>query len=339
MSGARAVGYRLLGRRLDYLLHLRPAEWPIMAAHTALGYLLAVGPRGITGEHLSAALLGLILWVLCLNGGTLALNSAFDRDEGDIAYLRDPPPPPRRLAVFSLALMAAGQVAALTLPPLFGALYALCFVLSVLYSVPPFRLKAVAGADWLINMVGFGTLTPLAGWATTGRPVDAVIRLVLLGFCPLFAALYPLTQIYQFEEDTRRGDRTLALMLGVRRSLDVALAAAGLAFVLFAWAGLRSGWLPGGGWRRSGVPQLGRRPGSLAARCPPPGRPRPPAAHVPRPRRMGRDGSGRAPGLGNVIGRRRRPLASPLALAYTSPVPPQPETAWIPRPSCTATMT
>jgi 4-hydroxybenzoate polyprenyltransferase len=249
VSGARAAGYRLLGRRLDYLLHLRPAEWPIMAAHTALGYLLAVGLRGTTGEHLDAALLGLILWVLCLNGGTLALNSAFDRDEGDIAYLRDPPPPPRRLAGFSLGLMAAGQVAALALPPLFGALYALCFVLSVLYSVPPFRLKAVAGADWLINMVGFGTLTPLAGWATTGRPVDGVTWLVLLGFCPLFAALYPLTQLYQLEEDARRGDRTLALVLGVRRSLDVAAAAAGLAFVLFAWAGLRSAWPPGGAWR------------------------------------------------------------------------------------------
>ena len=251
MSGARAAGYRLLGSRFDYLLHLRPAEWPIMAAHTALGYLLAVGIGGAAGANLGPAVLGLCLWVVCLNGGTLALNSAFDRDEGDIAYLRSPPPPPRRLAVFSLGLMGAGQVAALTLPPLFGGLYGLCFVLSVLYSVPPFRLKAVAGADWLINMAGFGTLTPLAGWATTGRPVDSVAWLVLLGFCPLFAALYPLTQLYQLEEDARRGDRTLALLLGLRRSLDVALLAAGAAFLLFGWAAVRSPWPAGAGagWR------------------------------------------------------------------------------------------
>jgi 4-hydroxybenzoate polyprenyltransferase len=252
VSGTRAAGYRLVGRRLDYLLHLRPAEWPIMAAHTALGYLLAVGIAGAAGEHLGPAIVGLILWVACLNGGTLALNSAFDRDEGDIAYLRDPPPPPRRLAVFSLGLMAAGQAAALALPPLFGALYGLCFLLSVLYSVPPFRLKAVAGVDWLINMAGFGTLTPLAGWATTGRPLDAVGGIVLLGFCPLFAALYPLTQLYQMEEDGRRGDRTLALMLGTRRSLEVALAATAVAFALFAWAGIRSGWpAAAAGWRWS----------------------------------------------------------------------------------------
>jgi 4-hydroxybenzoate polyprenyltransferase len=246
VSGGRDAGYRLLGPRLDYLLHLRPAEWPIMAAHTAVGYLLAVGLAGAArGERLAPALVGLALWVVCLNGGTLALNSAFDRDEGDIAYLRRPPPPPRYLAASSLALMAAGQVAAFRLPQPFPMLYAMCFVLSVAYSVPPLRLKAVAGADWLINMWGFGTFTPAAGWAATGISIDAARGLVLLAFCPLFAALYPLTQLYQVEEDVRRGDRTLASALGIRRSLTAALAAAALAFVVFAAAGIRAGWRAG----------------------------------------------------------------------------------------------
>jgi 4-hydroxybenzoate polyprenyltransferase len=253
---ARAAGYRLLGQRLDYFLHLRPAEWPIMAAHTAVGYLLAVGLSGAaTSQRIGPAVLGLVLWVVCLNGGTLALNSAFDRDEGDVAYLRSPPPPPRRLAEWSLALMLAGQVIAFLLPLGFRLAYALCFVLSVLYSVPPFRLKSVAGADWLINMWGFGTLTPYAGWAATGVSVDPARGLVLLAFCPLFASLYPLTQIYQLEEDARRGDRTLACVLGVRRSLDAALATALLAFLLFAAAGLRAGWRAAGGdlWRWAGL--------------------------------------------------------------------------------------
>jgi 4-hydroxybenzoate polyprenyltransferase len=256
VSPGRAAGYRLLGTRLDYLLHLRPAEWPIMAAHTAVGYLLAVGLSGAAaGERIGPAVLGLVLWVVCLNGGTLALNSAFDRDEGDVAYLRRPPPPPRRLAEWSLALMAAGQMVAFFLPLGFRLAYALCFLLSVLYSVPPFRLKAVAGADWLINMWGFGTLTPYAGWAATGEPVDPARRLVLLAFCPLFASLYPLTQIYQLEEDTRRGDRTLACVLGVGWSLDAALVTALLAFGLFGGAGLRAGWRAGGEdlWRWAGL--------------------------------------------------------------------------------------
>ncbi len=243
MSVARRAGYRLLGTRLDYLLHLRPAEWPILAGHTALGYILAVGITGLRmGAHLSEALLGIALWVVCLNGGTLALNSAFDRDEGDIAYLRRPPPPPRGLAVASLGLMLAGQGAAVLLPPAYQVAYATCVVLSVLYSVPPMRLKAVAGADWIINMVGFGTLTPYAGWAATGLPLDRARGLALIAFCPLFAALYPLTQIYQLEEDTRRGDRTLATVLGVGGSLDAAAAALVIAFALFAGAGVVAGW-------------------------------------------------------------------------------------------------
>ena len=243
----REAGYRLLGRRLDYLLHLRPAEWPIMAAHTAVGYLLAVGLAGAAGGvRLGPAVLGLVLWVVCLNGGTLALNSAFDRDEGDVAYLRRPPVPPRHLAAFSLGLMAVGQILAFRLPVPYPMAYAVCFILSVAYSVPPLRLKAVAGADWIINMWGFGTLTPFAGWTATGLPIDAARALVLLAFCPLFAALYPLTQLYQLEEDTRRGDRTLACVLGVRRSLSAAIAAAAVAFSLFAAAGLWAGWRTGG---------------------------------------------------------------------------------------------
>jgi 4-hydroxybenzoate polyprenyltransferase len=240
VSDARAAGYRLLGTRFDYLLHLRPAEWPIMTAHTVLGYLLAVGLVGAErGIWLGSALAGVLLWVVCLNGGTLALNSAFDRDEGDIAYLKRPPPPPGHLAAFSLGLMGLGQLLALALPTRFAAVYAVCFVLSILYSVPPFRLKAVAGADWLINMWGFGTLTPYAGWATTGLPLDAARGTVLLAFCPLFAALYPLTQLYQIEEDARRGDRTFALVLGPRRSLDLALAGVLLAFGMFFHAAPR----------------------------------------------------------------------------------------------------
>jgi 4-hydroxybenzoate polyprenyltransferase len=138
--------------------------------------------------------------------------------------------------------MAVGQLLALLLPAGFAWAYAICLLMSLAYSVPPLRLKAVAGFDWLINMIGFGTLTAYAGYATTGRPLDQAHALVLFAFCPLFASLYPLTQLYQFEEDSQRGDRTLALMLGLRRSLLVAIGAALVAFGCFGAAGWTSGW-------------------------------------------------------------------------------------------------
>src|SRR5687768_5892926 len=208
-----------------------------MAAHTALGFMLAVGVLPALGAAWRTRLgFALGLWVVCLNGGTLAINSAFDRDSGDIGYLDAPPPVPTGLLRVGLGLMILGQLGALMLPAGFAIAYAICFALSVLYSIPPFRFKAVAGVDWIINMIGFGTLTPYAGWAATGIAMTPAAALVLVAFCPLFAALYPLTQLYQFEEDRQRGDRTLSLMLGMRASLSVAVVASGVAFACFAVA-------------------------------------------------------------------------------------------------------
>lgn len=246
---ARRVAYRVLGPALPYLLHLRPLEWPIVTAHVTLGWLLAGGVRPADGR----ALLGLGAWVLALNGATLALNSAFDRDDGDVAYLRQPPPVPAGLAWFAGALMLAGGVLTWSLPIAYRLVYFACVVLSLLYSVPPFRLKAVGGADWVINMLGFGVATPFAGWAISGRPFGGPLALVIWAFCPLFAALYPLTQLYQMDEDLARGDHTLVLRIGTRRSLGLALAATGLSFGLLFGAAWQSGWRGGPDWPRWGA--------------------------------------------------------------------------------------
>ena len=255
MTGARALGYRLFGKLFDYLLHLRPAEWPILAVHLLTGSVLAVGLRGVLGPGGWPLLAGAAAFVIGLNGGTLALNSAFDRDEGDVAYLRRPPPPPRGLAGFGLGMMGLALAIATRFPAGFFTATALCFLLSVLYSVPPIRLKAVAGMDWVINVVGFGFLAPYAGWALTGETLDEPGRTVVLSFALLFGALYPLTQLYQLDEDRRRGDRTLAVALGVDRSLGLALLLAGLAFAGFALAGAESGWggIRGGNARWMGL--------------------------------------------------------------------------------------
>src|SRR5207247_2402714 len=78
------------------------------------------------GAPLRQAIAALVVWVVFLNGGTLAINSVFDQDEGDIGYLRAPPPPPRHLLGFSVALLAGGQLLGFALPPAFRIDYAIC---------------------------------------------------------------------------------------------------------------------------------------------------------------------------------------------------------------------
>ncbi len=217
---------------LPYLLHLRPRAWPIVAAHMSVGFLLANG-LGLSSGGLRQWLLAAIAWAVLGNGGTLALNSVFDRDGGDIGYLDDPPPVPRGLLSFSIAVLLAGWLVAALVGRTFFVAYTICFALSVLYSVPPFRAKARAGFDVLINSVGFGGLTVFAGWAALAKPLTAPILAVSGGFFFLFAGFYPLTQIYQMDEDRSRGDSTLALALGRPKALLFATSSILMAFGLF----------------------------------------------------------------------------------------------------------
>ncbi|MFL5576770.1 MAG: UbiA family prenyltransferase, partial [Gemmatimonadaceae bacterium] len=265
LNAARRLGFRLLpGDAFSYVLHMRPREWPIMIAHCSLGWVLAMGRAAtLRGERIGTLLAALVVVVLLVNGATLAINSAFDRDAGDVGYLDAPPPVPRHLVAFSLALFALAVAVAARLPRPFFLTTAACVVMSLLYSVPPVRLKAVAGADWLINMIGFGTLTPYAGWAASGRPLTDAAAWALVAFCPLFAALYPLTQLYQIDEDRARGDRTLAIAVGMRASLLLSIAFTVVAFACFA----RAAWLAGVEWSGAGalLVALGAWLGVLAA--------------------------------------------------------------------------
>lgn len=217
---------------VPYVLHLRLPGAPIVIAQMSVGFLLANGLH-FTVDTLSRWLLAALSWAVLGGGGTLALNSAFDRDEGDIAFLHDPPRPPRLLALFALIVMALGLAVALFISVRFVVAYLICFVMSVVYSTPPFRMKSRPGMDMLISATGYGAMTVYSGWAAMDLPLAPPIPNVLAAFFCLLAAWYPVTQFYQMGEDRRRGDRTLTLTIGKRNGLLLATVAmlAGFAFL------------------------------------------------------------------------------------------------------------
>ncbi len=246
----------------------RPDQWTILTFQFMVPVML-VSPVARGGgcwfNPASGAVLmtAWLVWVVFLNGGTLAFNSAYDRDTSPIAYLPNPPQPPGWLGRASLLLMISGVVIAwFVVGMAFAAIVTICVLLSVLYSHPRVRLKAKPGLDLLVNMLGYGAGTTLAGllagqaayfgargdacaaggwrfvtWPGLQGSIDEQILnamsggqgWIVLAFGLLFGSLYPLTQIYQIKEDLSRGDHTLCTALGVKHSLWLAIVLAVLA--------------------------------------------------------------------------------------------------------------
>lgn len=235
----RELGRKLFGPSFDYILFLRPRQWPILTCQLAVGILCAPAVAAALGKHPQESLevffsielvIAWMAWVVCLNGGTLAFNSAYDRDEDDIAYLARPPQPPQHLALISFLLMLTGAGLAFLVTPAFGLVTLGCVLMSIIYSHPIIRCKSIPGCDLAINMIGYGCGTTISG-IMVGQVVlgsSHVIPyqtgwLLIAGFGLLFGSFYPLTQIYQVDTDRKHGDLTLAVALGTGKSLALAI--------------------------------------------------------------------------------------------------------------------
>jgi 4-hydroxybenzoate polyprenyltransferase len=198
----------------DLLKHLR-LNWHLMLLPIFLwGFLLSGGP--VTYRFW----LGLFVLHVLFYGGSVAFNSYYDQDEGPIGGLWNPPRPTRALLWFSLAIQAVGFAAIAFINPAIVLLALIMFGLSTAYSHPAVRLKAHPWASLLTVSVGQGVGGFMAGWLCgQNDPATLSSMPALLG--GLVAVLvttgfYPLTQIYQREEDQRRGDVTFAVRWGER---------------------------------------------------------------------------------------------------------------------------
>lgn len=227
-----------------YLLHLRPLGFPYFGLTYAAGYLLVNGHQ--TWLNANLFFLGFLVWVVGLNGGTLCYNSYYDRDEGDVAFLDAPPSPPKYLHVFGLSLMLAGFIAVVLFYPRVLVLpYLICVALSVLYSHKSFRLKNVIGAAELINMFGYGFVSPFASFALTGNTLHGRWWFVFCATMLWNLGGYWITQVYQIAQDKAKGDVTFATRFGREAALRVSFTVMTGALFMFT-AAVFSGLYPPG---------------------------------------------------------------------------------------------
>ncbi|GAB3851100.1 hypothetical protein GCM10028822_17390 [Hymenobacter terrigena] len=147
-------------------------------------------------------------------------NSYYDKDEGSIGGLKVPPKVTPELLhlVWLFDALAVAGAALLSLP--FAVLVVAYLLVSKAYSYEGIRLKKYPLLSTLVVVVFQGAFTLLmtqVGVGATSEQLFEKTNLLLALVSTLFlCGSYPLTQVYQHEEDARRGDRTLSLRLGIR---------------------------------------------------------------------------------------------------------------------------
>ncbi len=213
----------------DLVVHLRLNYQLLLAPIFLWGYLLA------GGKPTPAFWLGFVAFHLCLYGGMTAFNSYYDRDEGPVGGLAKPPPVAPVLLPFSLLIQVAGIPLAAMVNLSFLVVYLVIFAMGIAYSHPRLRWKSRPLAGLVTVALGQGVLASLGGWLCA-RPdplaVDGQSWAGILAVTLVTTGFYPLTQIYQIDEDRARGDRTFAVWAGPARVFTFALVTQGAAALL-----------------------------------------------------------------------------------------------------------
>lgn len=149
-------------------------------------------------------------------------NSYFDKDEKSIGGLKNPPPVSRGLYFLSLAFdVVAIALGLLFVNLTFSIMLFVYGLASKAYSHPSIRLKKYPVSGWLTTgfFQGFFTVmmchTGINDFALSHTLNDKVIWAGVLASAMLLGN-YPMTQVYQHEEDSARGDQTISLKLGIK---------------------------------------------------------------------------------------------------------------------------
>jgi 1,4-dihydroxy-2-naphthoate octaprenyltransferase len=187
-----------------------------------------------------------LLWVflilhLLLYPASNAYNSYFDKDEKSIGGLKNPPPVSKGLYFLALLfdLLAIG-LGYFKIGLLFAVMLLIYGLVSKAYSHPAIRLKKYPYISWLITGLFQGFFTFLMCYVGINKfGIDnSLLPRVLIPAALTSVMLwgnYPMTQIYQHEEDFKRGDITLSIKLGIKgtfifTALVFGLACAGFVF-------------------------------------------------------------------------------------------------------------
>lgn len=216
------------------LLHLRfPFSFFLMPV-----FCFAAGVA-FSGDWLRLGLVFVILHLMVYPASN-GYNSYYDKDEDSIGGLEKPPPVSKELLYTSLGIDGIALVLSLLVSIEFTIGILLYGLVSKAYSNDAIRLKKMPILGWITVGVFQGAFTFMMVYQ--GITLVSIEKLlegkVLYGAIlstVLLLGSYPMTQVYQHEEDARRGDLTISRMLGIKGTFLFTGAAFGLATGGYVW--------------------------------------------------------------------------------------------------------
>ena len=192
--------------------------------------------------HATDGFLVFLIWHVLAFPASNGYNSYFDKDEESIGLLNKPPVVDISLYYFSLLLEGTAFLLGLIVSWEFALAVLLYGLMSKLYSHPKTRLKKYPVISFLTvfffqgAFIYWSTYTAITGGSLfSGWNTDLLIAGAICS-C-LIGASYPLTQVYQHGEDSRRGDITISILLGYKGSFifSGALFATGIVLSFLYW--------------------------------------------------------------------------------------------------------
>jgi 1,4-dihydroxy-2-naphthoate octaprenyltransferase len=219
----------------------RPRLMPYALALPLLGFGWAHWDRALMLRGASELGWVLVGWLL-LNSGTLWMNAAMDHDEGEVLMGQAVAVPSFAGPAGLLAVIAAVVVC---LPAGWVVTCAcfVCAVMAVAYSHPSLAMKGHPVGGPVINWLGYGLLSPLAGWWVVGvAPNPRTLAVWGLGSLGVLGCYFA-AQAFQQKEDGERGYRTLVVTHGPQFTVQAARTC--IALGLFGSVVLcLAGWFP-----------------------------------------------------------------------------------------------
>ncbi|HEU4903453.1 MAG TPA: UbiA family prenyltransferase [Flavisolibacter sp.] len=188
--------------------------------------------------ELKNALLSFFILHLLVYPSSNGYNSYMDRDETPIGGLASPLQPTKQLFYVSVIMDLLAIALSWFISLAFVAGIVLYILASRAYSYRGIRLKKYPVVGFLTVFLFQGALVFfLTFHAATGAVLHRTPHLPLLLSSLLIGALYPLTQIYQHEEDRRDGVTTISYLLGKKGtflfSMSLFLVATACMYLLF----------------------------------------------------------------------------------------------------------